>query len=562
VVSVVGVSNAFQVADAFVDEMVAANPVVATYLGIPGSDHLWGDVFGMSGIERANELRLHYRTRIGPHLVSDVFKESLTARVMLDSFEESHTAYEAGDHWRTLRHLGSPYHRITDVFSVMPTATPANRDDVVARLETLALPLRDYRALLQSGIDHGVTVAERQVSSVIDQARRTAADSNAFGMVVDRLERAGLGSSYLDAAVDEARLAIGEFAQWLESSYLPFARAGDAVGPEIYGRAVDTLVGLSLDPGEVYEWGWDEFGRLREEMRRVAHEIDPDASVEGVKEYLETDPSVTVRGTDALLVFVAEKLAEAVDDLAGKHFDVPDRIRPLTVHLDPPPRPLGVHYVRPSEDFTRPGGVWYSVGDQEVFPLYQHVSTAYHEGFPGHHLQIATAMSRPEEISRFQRAVTFYPGYGEGWAMYAEVLMGELGYLDNPQHHFGMLAKQMYRAARVVVDIGLHLGKRVHPLSPIAPGEPWAFDIAVDFMKAYGFRTPDQALAEVLRYLGWPGQAIAYKVGEREILSIREDARHRLGDSFDLRQFHSTLLGHGPMRLDLLGRVVAERLGT
>lgn len=144
--------------------------------------------------------------------------------------------------------------------------------------------------------------------------------------------------------------------------------------------------------------------------------------------------------------------------------------------------------------------------------------------------------------------------------MYAEVLMGELGYLENPQHYFGMLAKQMYRAARVVVDIGLHLGETVDDSSPLFAGEQWDFDNAVEFMRVYGFRTSDQARDEVLRYLGWPGQAISYKIGEREILSIRAETKERLGDGFDLRAFHSTVIGNGSMRLDLLREVVTEQL--
>jgi len=232
----------------------------------------------------------------------------------------------------------------------------------------------------------------------------------------------------------------------------------------------------------------------------------------------------------------------------------------LSVKLAPIGNPLGVYYRPPSEDFSRPGSVWYSIGDQEIFPLYQHVSTAYHEGFPGHHLQYATAMYRREDISRFQRLLTWYPGYGEGWGMYAEVLMGELGFLENPQHYFGMLAKQMYRTARVVVDIGLHLGKRVDESSPLAAGEPWTFDHAVEFIRIYGFRTAAQARDEVLRYLGWPGQAIAYKLGEREMLAVREKMRHDLGSDFDLKEFHSTVIDHGAMRLDLLGDVVPERM--
>ena len=249
-----------------------------------------------------------------------------------------------------------------------------------------------------------------------------------------------------------------------------------------------------------------------------------------------------------------------VDDLAGTHFEVPDVIRPLTVQVAPPGGPRSVYYIRPSEDFTRPGGVWYSLGGETLFPLYQHTSTAYHEGVPGHHLQNATAMYRKDELSRAQRLLTWYPGYGEGWGMYAEVLMGELGYLEDPKHYFGMLAKQMYRAARVVVDIGLHLGLAIDASSSVAPGEPWSFESAIEFMRVYGFQTRDDSEAEVLRYLGWPAQAISYKLGEREMLRIRQETKDRLGPGFDLRQFHATILNHGAMRFDSLREMVGEVL--
>lgn len=554
------VSSVFEIADRLVDDICAASPVLSTMLGLPGSDHTWGDDFGLAGLDQKRAIRAEYEPQLRPHLEAPDPKDRLAANVILGSFAESQEADEAGDHFRELRHMASPFHRIRSVFDMMTTDTAEARDNIVSRLEDIGKPLGDYRELLQAGIDAGVTVARRQVDSVIAQTRRMSADHGSLGVLVGKLESRGLGSSALEAAAGSARTAIGEFGNWLQRVYLAHAVDTDAVGGEVYVRATDRLVGMEIDPDEAYEWGWEELARLHAELERVSEEIAPGVGFEAVKDYLETDPEVTASGTDELVAFVEERLRRAVDDLAGSHFDVPDLIKPLTVSIAPPGTPLGAYYVRPSEDFSRPGGVWYSIGDQEVFPLYQHVSTAYHEGFPGHHLQNATAMIRTDQISRFQRLMVWYPGYGEGWGMYAEVLMGELGYLSNPQHYFGMLAKQMYRTARVVVDIGMHLEKEIDRSSPMAPGEPWTFEIAVEFIRVYGFRTQDQARDEVLRYLGWPGQAIAYKLGEREILGIRAETQSRLGDDFDLRAFHSTLLDNGAMRLDLLREVVAERL--
>lgn len=561
-VSVATVTTAFQLASDFVDDVCAYSPVLCTNLGIPGSDHDWGDSFGLEGIERGRELRSRYRPLLETFLAADDARERLTARVMIGDFDQSETGYQHGDHFRDLRHMASSFHRIRLTFDVMRTDSEDARENIVRRLETIDEPLASYRRLLAAGVDAGVVSPARQVRSVVEQARTMSHHPASIDQVVQKVAAVDGLSSTLSAAGEHARAAYGEFADWMEAEYLPQAPDEDGAGLEVYERAADRLVGRQIDADEAYAWGWGEFKRLLSEMRRVAGRIVPDEGVEAAKEFLETDPSVTVSGTEELLSFVERTLAEAVDELAGTHFAVPDEIKPLTVQLAPPASPLGVYYRRPSEDFSRPGGVWYSIGDQEVFPLYQHVSTAYHEGFPGHHLQNATAMYRREDISRYQRSLTWCPGYGEGWAMYAEVLMGELGYLENPHHYFGMLAKQMYRAARIVVDIGLHLGRKVDPSSPLFAGEEWTFEKAVEFMRVYGFRTTAQARDEVLRYLGWPGQAISYKLGEREILAIREEMRDRMGDAFDLANFHSALIDSGAMRLDVLRDVVSERFAV
>jgi uncharacterized protein (DUF885 family) len=543
--------------------MCAVEPVLCTYLGVPGHDDEWGDTFGLAGIDQSLAVQTGYLSRLEPFLDSPEPRERLAARVVTAAIESEVASHDAGDHFRSLRHMASPFHQIRLVFDTMGADTPEAREAISRRLSTVAQPLGDYRDLLALGLDQGIVVPRRQVLSVMDQARRMASDPESIDQIVNKVvARDNSIAAALDETAGGARGAFGEFADWLETTYLPHAREADGAGREPYERAADSLVGMAVDPDEAYRWGWEEFSRLLHELGRVAGDIVPGAGIQEVTEFLENDPSVTASGTAELLAFVERVLDEAVNDLAGKHFELPDEIRPLTVQLAPAGGPLGVFYRGPSEDFSRPGGVFYSIGDQEVFPLYQHVSTAYHEGFPGHHLQTATAMLRQDQISRYQRLLVYCPGYSEGWGMYAEVLMGELGYLENSQHYFGMLAKQMYRTARVVVDIGLHLGKDIDESSPLFPGETWSYDRAVEFMRVYGFRTADQARDEVLRYLGWPGQAITYKLGEREILAIREKATASLGSSFDPREFHRAIVDNGEMRLDILGQVVEETLGT
>lgn len=554
-------SSSFEIADRFVDEVCELSPLFATAIGVPGHDHEWGDL-GLAGVEARSALRERYQGAFRGHLDDSDFLQRLAARVTLGALEEQSASHEAGDHLRDLRHMACTFHQIRSVFDVMPTETADDWDNIAARLETIDGAFGGYIERLDEGRKQGIAVARRQAESVASQADALSGGTSSFLLLLEKAGQAGQRSERLERAVGYARAEAARFAAWLRETYLPDAAEEDAVGEEHYRRSADQLVGLPVDPDEAYEWGWVELHRLMGEMEAVGDRIVPGAGLEEVKHFLENDPESTAGSSEELVEFVTELLSTAVDDLAGIHFEVPEAIRPITVQIAPPGGPLGVYYMGPSEDLSRPGGVWYSIGDQTSFPLYQHVSTAYHEGFPGHHLQIATARHRKDTLSRAHRLLTWYPGYSEGWAMYAEVLMGELGYLDDPKHYFGMLAKQMYRAGRVVVDIGLHLDKPISDSSPFAPGESWGFDNAAEFMRIYGFRTQAQAQAEVLRYLGWPGQAIAYKLGEREILSIRAEARNRLGADFDLTRFHAAVLNHGTMRLDLLAEVTGQLLGS
>jgi uncharacterized protein (DUF885 family) len=214
--------------------------------------------------------------------------------------------------------------------------------------------------------------------------------------------------------------------------------------------------------------------------------------------------------------------------------------------------PLGAWYIGPSEDLKRPGSIWYAPGERESLPVWQEVSTGYHEGFPGHHLQMGTAVMEQENLSRFQRMVIWYSGSGEGWALYAERLMDELGFFEKPEYRLGLLASQLFRSIRVVVDIGCQLGKRIPDDAPIHAGEVWDYGKAVDYLNVVGYQPRDQSESEVKRYLGWWGQAITYKVGERGILEIRDEVMARDGASFDRKVFHREALKAGAIRLDHL----------
>jgi uncharacterized protein (DUF885 family) len=207
--------------------------------------------------------------------------------------------------------------------------------------------------------------------------------------------------------------------------------------------------------------------------------------------------------------------------------------------------------VPPSEDFARPGQVWWTLPDGRL-PTWHVPSTMYHEGAPGHHLQQGMTVCNAARLNRFQRVATewSFSGHVEGWGLYAERLMGELGFYTDPAHYLGMLTQQQFRAARIVLDIGLHLELEIPRGGGFHDGARWTRDLGMEFLRARSSLDDFGVRFEIDRYLGRPGQAASYKVGERVWLAAREDARRRAGAAFDLKAFHAAALDLGSMGLD------------
>lgn len=540
--------NPFQIADRLVDDILAISPMACTSVGVPGSDDCWDDL-SPDGLSRINDLARSYRSEIGPHLDHPEEDQRHAARVMAGFLDTQIDEYESGDYQYDLNHMACGFSRVRDIFDIMARDSATAWSNIAARLRTIGEPLSGWRRVLAEGIGQGRVVARRQVESVIEQAENLAGPESRFLDLLDEARAADLLTSELEEAAGVARREAAELARWLEEGYLPHGAHEDGVGEERYLRAAERFLGLTIDPAETYRWGWDEIARIRAEMTTEARLVDSDRGVAEVIELLENDPGHTVSRPE-FCDFIQARLDQAVADLAGAHFRVPDPIQRITVNTAPPGGALGAWYINPSADWERPGSVWYSLGDKTRIPIWQEVSTAYHEGFPGHHLQVGTAMYQSERLSRVHRLFVWYPGYGEGWALYAERLMDELGYFERPEYRLGMLASQLFRAVRVVVDLGFHLGFPIPQSAPLHAGEKWNYDRAVDYVAQIGLQPKDVSESEVKRYLGWAGQAISYKVGEREILDIRNTRQQR--PDFELKSFHRHLLEGGELRLDHL----------
>jgi uncharacterized protein (DUF885 family) len=347
-------------------------------------------------------------------------------------------------------------------------------------------------------------------------------------------------------------------ARYLVDEYAPRAVEADPVGRERYALYSRDFNGIDLDLDETYAWGWEELHRIEHAMAEVAERILPDATVDEVIAHLETDPRRVIEGVDGFRAWNQELLDSTVAALDGVHFDIPEPVRRVEAMIAPPGGAAAMYYTGPSEDFSRPGRTWYPTQGRTSFPLWGEVSICYHEGVPGHHLQIAQVRYLADSLSRHQRTLAGTSGHAEGWALYAERLMGELGFLDDPAYELGMLRAQAMRAVRVVVDIGMHLELRIPDHERYHPGEVWTPELALPFVIARS-KFPESFMAsEVDRYLGLPAQAISYKVGERVWLQARDDARARHGNTFDLKEFHRGALDLGPMGLAQLATELAR----
>jgi len=541
----------FEISDRLTESYADLLPSLATSYGIVGRDHLWEDLTPDGEAARA-QLRAEASAQLAQHLDDEDPVQARAARIIVAQLDTMNRRYESG-HWkRDLNHIYSPFQRARDSFDVVSKDGAEAWDNVTARLVDWGDLLAGYRSSLEVGMGEGTTAASRQVLSVIEQLRSLAGEESRFDAFPPMAAINGGDEGRVADAAIRAKAGSAEFADWLEGEYLPHADPDDAVGVDRYLEGSEYFLGMDLDPDETYEWGWSEVHRLRAEMKVTAAEIDPDRSIEEVIDMLETDPDRSAPDHEAFARFVEGIQVEAVEQLDGSAFDVPPEIREVTVNIAPPGGSLGAWYHSPSEDFSRPGSIWYAPGERTRIPYWQEVATAYHEGFPGHHLQVGFAVIQREKLSRFHRMFIWYSGSGEGWALYAERLMDELGYFANPEYRLGLLASQLFRSTRVIVDIGCHLQKRIPDDAPLHPAETWDHDRAVDYMEKIALQPRDLSESEVLRYLGWPGQAISYKVGEREILDIRRQVKERERDGFDPKDFHRRLLEAGAIRLDHL----------
>lgn len=545
----------FELADRYVEAYFEAFPEEATYLGLPDAPH-----------DRLSDLSAE--ARAAWQAAEDSLLEELEA-IDVTGLDAGHPAAITHGFLSTVLRNAQDYRicrlelwnvsptwtgwpsRLGRLASSQPVETEQQRRTARRRLAEVPRFLDQEIANLRDGLERGYTAPRNNVEAVIRQVEALveapSADSPFLAMAPE-------GADDFRAALEELedqtiRPAIRRYRDFLTVEYLPAAReaigvAANPDGEACYAAAVRYWATVDVPSEEIHRIGLDHMSAIRAEMLEIAERSFGTDDVDALLERLRSDPEHLVGGRDEMLRIAreaVERAEAAVPDWFGRLPQAAVEVRPVPA-FEEEGAPFA-YYNSPAEDGSRPGVYFINLHEAETKPRAGVEATTFHEAYPGHHLQIALAMER-DGLHPVQRYV-YLSGFGEGWALYTERLADEIGLYDGDVDRMGMLSNEALRAARLVVDSGMHmLG--------------WSRGEAVDYMLANTAEARSTVSAEVDRYLAAPGQATAYLLGSLEILRLREEARQALGERFELRAFHDRVLEDGAVPLDML-RAKIER---
>jgi len=435
--------------------------------------------------------------------------------------------------------------------------TGKDYEDWIGRLQRFGVYADQTIALMQRGMDEGVVpprvIMERIPDQIAAQLVGHPGDSpyyapfKKFPDSFDTQTSARLSSDALEAIEQTVLPAYVRFQEFFNEEYLAATR--DSVGAssfpsgkDFYEYRVRFYTTTGLTPDEIHQIGLEEVERIHGEMERVINKVEFEGSFEEFLDFLRTDSQFYYEDPDALFkayLATSKRLDPELVGLFGKLPRMPYGVRAIPDSIAPDT--TTAYYSRPAADGSRPGWYWVNLYKPEVRPKYEIEVLSVHEAVPGHHLQISLAMELGE-LPNFRRYGGF-TAFTEGWGLYSESLGYEMGLYQDPYSEFGALTYDMWRAVRLVVDTGLHY-------------RGWTRQQAIDFFTANAAKTKHDIVNEIDRYIAWPGQALAYKIGQLKIRELRTRAEETLGDDFDIRAFHDTVLGSGAVPLDVLERKI------
>jgi len=544
-------SEIFAISDEYIDTVGRMSPMNATALGIPGYDHLLDD-FSIAAEAKIANYRRDVLGRVKEMTPIDHI-DQIAKEVLVERIESSLMLFDSKESLITYGPIANPVSSIRSIFTLMNTEGEESIKNVTSRLNAIGVALESWKSTIEDMHAEGKGTARRQVLGVAEQLK-----IHGDGGYADMARSIDEDGKYPDLheAAQNAQDACLLFGAWMKNVHAPRSLNIDGVGAERYAPWARHFTGADLDLRATYEWAVGDLNQINARMYKAAEKLGlAGKSLREVAEYCEEAQLHSLGSEEALLAKLIEFTEQAVARVDGVYFDIDPRIKFCDARIAPTGSAAAPYYMPPSEDLSRPGTTWYPTLGHTRFNFWRIASIWYHEAVPGHHLQCATATIEKDRLTRFQRTEAWISGYGEGWALYAEHFMDEIGAFEDPAYELGYLSGQAMRAARIIVDIGMHC--RYEDFD----GNIWNADSALKLLIERALLAPDFAKSEVDRYLGWPGQAISYKVGERVWIRAREDAKKRLGDKFDIKAWHNYALKIGPMGLDPFEREMATFKG-
>jgi len=543
-----------QLANQLLDGQIAFSPILATALGVKGYEASLDD-FSPDAEEDKVALARRTLAELEQTAPQDAV-DQVTVAAVRERLDLQLELHQAGEYSRCLNNLESPIQLVRDIFDLMPQQTVEDWASIARRLAAIPAAMGSYQRALQLGQRMGRVPAVRQVRAGIGQCENLAGAGGALAKL------AGQGAALvgdplakdLAVAVGQARQAFADLAEFLAHTLAQHAPTQDAVGRDRYQLLSRFHVGAKLDLDQTYQWGLEQLDAIIKEQGELAVSLyGPGTTVEQAYAQLDQDPRYLIESAADLEEYMNQLAGQAMAGLDGRHFDIPGPVKQLVGRIAPSATG-GIYYTPPTEDFSRPGTMWWSVpSGVNRFHTWRERTTVFHEGVPGHHLQIGVATFVADQLNRWRRQGCWVSGHGEGWALYAEALMGELGFLDDPGDRMGQLDAMRLRAARVALDIGVHLGKPF-PERWGGSGQPWDATNARQFLRANVAMDDAFVDFELERYLGWPGQAPSYLVGMDHWQKLRAAVQRRLG--LDLKTFHDQALRLGALPLAVLDQAI------
>jgi uncharacterized protein (DUF885 family) len=527
------------------------NPELATTIGDDRYNDRWTDysLAHVSTVRAATESFLKRFQSLDVSGLSE--QQQLSQKMMIRQLQDNLEAIRLKNYEMPLDQMGGVQLALPGFVSTIPFDSTRHYEDYLARLKAIPKVLDDLTAASRQGLKDGLIQPRYLLEKVVvqlNQIATPAAEANVFGQPaahfpagIPLADQQRLHKAIIDAVDQQVRPAYRKLADFVAKDYAPHGRTQEGIwalpdGDERYRFAIHTQTTTDLTPAQIHQIGLDEVTRIEDEMRKIALSLGY-KDLARFRAAVADNPKLYATSREQILDAYRHYIAGMQPELPKLFGHLPEtRLDVQAIESYREKDAPGAEYHQGTPDGSRPGVVFVNTGDYAQRNLYAIEDTAYHEGVPGHHLQISIAQTLPIPPFRQQAG---YNAYIEGWALYAERLAKEVGYYQDPYNDYGRLNGELLRADRLVLDTGVHY---LH----------WTRQQMIDYFHAHPADDEPSMQAETDRYIAWPAQALGYKLGQLKFLELRARAQKALGSKFDIRAFHDEMLSGGAMPLDLL----------